>query len=101
MLTVEHGCAHSHTKLGWEIFTDEVIKILNRNSNPIVFLLWGACAQKKASFINDNYHYVLKTSHPSPLSAYRGFFGCKHFSKTNQLIKSIGLKPINWLLPNF
>lgn len=97
VLTVEGGRAHSHANLGWQTFTDKVIAALNKNCNCVVFLLWGLQAQKKVNFIDCKRHHVLKASHPSPLSAHRGFFGCRHFSQTNQLLKQQGLQPIDWL----
>ena len=100
VLTVEQGEAHSHKQLGWETFTDNVIAALNEQGDGIVFILWGAHAQKKGGKINQNKHTVLKGPHPSPLSAYRGFFGCKHFSKTNDALVNYGKTPINWLLEN-
>ncbi|MGR5093368.1 uracil-DNA glycosylase [Vibrio maritimus] len=96
VLTVEQGQAHSHAKLGWETFTDRVIEALNQNSENIIFLLWGAHAQKKGSMIDRQRHHVLTAPHPSPLSARRGFFGCGHFSKTNQLLEELGKPAINW-----
>lgn len=96
VLTVEQGQAHSHAKLGWETFTDRVIEALNQNGENIIFLLWGAHAQKKGSMIDRQKHYVLTAPHPSPLSARRGFFGCSHFSKTNQLLEVLGKPTINW-----
>jgi uracil-DNA glycosylase len=96
VLTVEQGQAHSHAKLGWETFTDKVIEILNQNGENIIFLLWGAHAQKKGSMIDRQRHHVLTAPHPSPLSARRGFFGCRHFSKTNQLLEELGKPTINW-----
>lgn len=95
-LTVVAHNAGSHQKRGWETFTDEAIKRLASERENIVFLLWGAYAQKKATFIDESKHLVLKTVHPSPLSAHRGFIGCGHFSKTNQYLESKGLKPIEW-----
>ena len=100
VLTVRAHQAASHRMMGWESFTDNVIFLLSRSPNPIVFLLWGAFAQSKASFITAPHHLVLKAPHPSPLSAYRGFFGCKHFSKTNAFLSQAGLKPIDWQIPN-
>jgi uracil-DNA glycosylase len=100
VLTVREGQAHSHKALGWEQFTDVVIDTLNLQREGIVFLLWGAHAQKKAKNIDVNRHHVLHAPHPSPLSAHRGFFGCGHFSKTNELLKRQGQKPIDWCLPN-
>jgi uracil-DNA glycosylase len=99
VLTVEEGKAHSHAKCGWETFTDHIIAQLNERAEPIVFLLWGAHAQKKGQAIDENKHFVLSAPHPSPLSARRGFFGCKHFSQTNELLKSQNLPAIDWCLP--
>ncbi|MEO2281602.1 uracil-DNA glycosylase [Pseudoalteromonas pernae] len=99
VLTVEEGQAHSHKHLGWEQFTDVVIEKLNEFGEGIVFLLWGAHAQKKGKRIDTTKHIVLSGPHPSPLSAHRGFFGCKHFSKANEALLSQGKEPINWLLP--
>ncbi|XP_078668795.1 uracil-DNA glycosylase-like [Branchiostoma floridae x Branchiostoma belcheri] len=96
VLTVRKQEANSHKGQGWEEFTDAVITWLNKNGDGIVFMLWGAYAQKKGSFINKKKHHVLKAPHPSPLSAHRGFLGCGHFSKTNELLKSAGKTPINW-----
>lgn len=96
VLTVREGLPTSHKDKGWEIFTDNVIKILNEKQTPIVFLLWGAYAQKKGQLITNPIHYKLCAAHPSPLSAYNGFFGCKHFSKTNEILKKHGLEPIDW-----
>ncbi len=96
VLTVRQGEPTSHNGKGWEEFTDRIILELNKKQSPIVFLLWGAHAQKKARFIDNPLHYKLISGHPSPLSAYRGFFGCKHFSKTNEILKNEGLEPINW-----
>lgn len=99
VLTVEAGKAHSHANLGWEIFTDKVIKILNTYHTGIVFLLWGLHAQKRRTIIDPKRHYILTASHPSPLSAHRGFFGCHHFSQTNSLLIRQGKTPIDWTLP--
>lgn len=96
VLTVEAGQAHSHAKIGWEIFTDRVIEAINQNLRGVVFLLWGSPAQKKGQFIDRNKHHVLTAVHPSPLSAHRGFLGCKHFSKANELIRQQGKTPIDW-----
>ncbi len=96
VLTVEAGHAHSHANLGWEMFTDQVIRSINKHCNSVVFLLWGSYAQKKCNLIDLKRHYVLKAPHPSPLSAHRGFFGCRHFSKTNQFLKQQGFTPIDW-----
>ncbi|MEC5343000.1 uracil-DNA glycosylase [Brenneria populi] len=96
VLTVEAGQAHSHANLGWETFTDRVIAALNENREGIVFLLWGSHAQKKGNIIDRQRHHVLKAPHPSPLSAHRGFLGCKHFSQANQLLEKQGIAPIDW-----
>ena len=96
VLTVEEGKAHSHAKLGWETFTDSIIEQLNKNKENVIFLLWGAHAQKKGANIDDTRHSILKAPHPSPLSAHRGFFGCKHFSQVNELLKSKNVSEINW-----
>ncbi len=96
VLTVEQGEANSHKHLGWEQFTDTIIAKVNEHQSGVVFLLWGAPAQKKGRFIDTNRHHVLKAPHPSPLSAYRGFFGCGHFSKANEILLGMGKTPINW-----
>ena len=96
VLTVEDGLPGSHRAFGWERFTDEVIKAINEHRSGVVFLLWGAFAQKKGELIDKNKHFILEAPHPSPLSASRGFFGCKHFSKANELLKSQGLDEIIW-----
>jgi uracil-DNA glycosylase len=96
VLTVEARKAGSHANLGWEQFTDSVIQQLNDRREGIVFLLWGSYAQKKGSFIDQKKHLVLKSPHPSPLSAHRGFMGCKHFSKTNVYLAQSGKSPIDW-----
>lgn len=100
VLTVRKGQAHSHRGKGWEDVTDFAISSLNKREQPIVFLLWGAAAQKKRGLINENKHHVLTAPHPSPLSAYRGFFGSKPFSRTNELLLSSGQQPIEWRLPD-
>jgi len=96
VLTVEQGQAHSHKHLGWEQFTDNVIAHINEHCQGVVFILWGAHAQKKGKSIDRQRHHVLAGPHPSPLSAHRGFFGCQHFSKTNELLIGQGAQPINW-----
>ena len=96
VLTVEQGKAHSHAKLGWETFTDSVVKHLNEDGEGIVFLLWGSHAQKKGAIIDRDKHTVLTAPHPSPLSAHRGFLGCKHFSSTNQALLKLGKSIIDW-----
>jgi uracil-DNA glycosylase len=99
VLTVEMGRAASHRDRGWERFTDAVIQQVNAKAGPVVFLLWGSYAQKKAGFVDGSRHLVLKAPHPSPLSAHSGFFGCRHFSKTNGFLEERGLPPIDWALP--
>lgn len=96
VLTVEHGLAASHQGRGWERFTDQVITHLNQQREHIVFMLWGAYAQRKGAVIDRQKHLVLTAPHPSPLSVYRGFFGCKHFSKANQYLQQQGIAPIDW-----
>lgn len=98
VLTVERGKAASHQGKGWEQFTDRVIAFLNEQKSGLVFLLWGSYAQRKGQYIDTKKHAVLKTVHPSPLSAYQGFLGCKHFSKANAYLISQGKKPIDWRL---
>ncbi len=97
VLTVEAHRANSHRNQGWEVFTDAVIASLNDAEQHIVFLLWGAPAQKKAALIDSDKHTILTAPHPSPLSAYRGFFGCKHFSRANQALIEHGQRPIQWV----
>ena len=99
-LTVEQGLAASHQGRGWERFTDAVIRLVAARERPCAFLLWGAHAQKKAGFVDAGHHLVLKAPHPSPLSAHNGFFGCRHFSRTNQWLEQLGQPPINWALPS-
>ncbi|XP_017931661.1 uracil-DNA glycosylase [Manacus vitellinus] len=96
VLTVRAHQATSHRERGWEQFTDVVVSWLNKNLNGLVFMLWGAYAQRKGSSIDRKRHHVLQTVHPSPLSVNRGFFGCRHFSKTNEFLKKYGKKPIDW-----
>ena len=95
-LTVQAGKPLSHKNKGWEIFTDEVIKQISREKTGVIFLLWGKHAQSKESLIDSGKHYILKAAHPSPLSAYNGFFGCKHFSKTNLILLESGKKEITF-----
>jgi len=99
VLTVEMGRAASHREKGWERFTDRIIQAINAKDEPVVFMLWGSYAQKKAAFVDTSKHLVLKAPHPSPLSAHGGFFGCRHFSKANAFLESRGLPPIDWALP--
>lgn len=96
VLTVRAHEANSHRNIGWEQFTDAAIRVLNEQDRPIVFLLWGSPAQKKAAGLNNPKHLVLKTTHPSPLSSYRGFEGCRHFSKCNDFLIKNGVQPIDW-----
>lgn len=98
-LTVQHGMAGSHQGKGWEGFTDAAIDALNREREGLVFMLWGSYAQKKGQLIDANRHCVLRSVHPSPLSAHRGFLGCGHFSAANRYLESRGLAPIDWSLP--
>lgn len=97
-LTVRRGQANSHQNCGWSEFTDEVIKIVNQRKTPVVFILWGRNARNKKALIDTSRHLVLESAHPSPLSAYNGFFGCRHFSKTNDFLIKNGLAPIDWQL---
>ncbi len=99
VLTVEMGQAASHQGKGWERFTDAVIAQVNRRAEPVVFMLWGSYAQRKAAFVDAERHLVLKAPHPSPLSAHNGFFGCRHFSRANSFMESNGMRPIDWALP--
>jgi uracil-DNA glycosylase len=99
VLTVEMGLAASHRERGWERFTDRIIREVNAKQEPVVFMLWGSYAQKKAAFVDTSRHLVLKAPHPSPLSAHSGFFGCRHFSKANAFLESKGLQPVDWALP--
>ncbi len=96
VLTVRANQARSHRGLGWEEFTTDVIKLLNMREKPMVFMLWGADAKAKQQFITNPNHLVLKSAHPSPLSAYNGFFGCRHFSQANEFLRSNGMSEIDW-----
>jgi uracil-DNA glycosylase len=98
VLTVEMGQAASHQRKGWEEFTDAVIRLIAARDKPVVFLLWGAYAQRKAAFVDAERHLVLTAAHPSPLSAHNGFLGCRHFSKANAFLENSGLAPIEWRL---
>ena len=95
-LTVVAENANSHSKIGWEIFTDNVIEYLNKRDEPLIFILWGNNARSKKRLIDMDKHYILETVHPSPLSANRGFFGCGHFRKANEILKELGKEEINW-----
>ena len=96
VLTVRAGLANSHKGMGWEQFTDDVITLLDKREKPMVFLLWGANAKSKTALIHNPNHLVLTCAHPSPLSAYHGFFGCRHFSETNKFLKAHGMNEIDW-----
>lgn len=100
VLTVRASQANSHKKLGWMHFTDEIIRLLNQREEPIVFILWGRNAQMKEALITNPHHHILKSVHPSPLSAHRGFFGSKPFSQSNTFLESIGRAPIDWQIEN-
>lgn len=100
VLTVREGQANSHKGKGWEIFTDRIIELLNKREEPIVFILWGRNAISKEALITNPIHKIIKSVHPSPLSATRGFFGSKPFSKTNDFLISINKEPIDWQIPN-
>jgi len=99
VLTVEMGRAASHQGKGWEQFTDAIIRLVNQKEEPVVFLLWGASAQRKAAFVDPSKHLVLKAAHPSPLSAHNGFLGCRHFSRANAFLEEKGRGAIDWALP--
>ena len=98
VLTVREGQANSHRNHGWEILTDRIIELLNKREKPIVFLLWGGPARAKSKLVTNPNHLVLQCAHPSPLSAYNGFFGCGHFVKANEFLKNNGIEPIDWSL---
>ena len=100
VLTVRAHQANSHQGRGWEQFTDAVIQAVNAQDRPIVYMLWGSPAQKKISMLNNQKHLILKAPHPSPLSAYRGFFGCHHFSLANKFLSDNGIEPIDWQIEN-
>lgn len=100
VLTVERGQAGSHQNQGWETFTDAVVHTLEQNRKHLVFMLWGSYAQKKGAVIDARKHLILKATHPSPLSAHRGFLGCRHFSKANQYLQQQQLQPIDWSVPS-
>lgn len=99
-LTVRAGEANSHSKVGWEIFTDRVIELLNEKEEPVIFILWGNNAKSKKNLITNSRHFILEGVHPSPLSASRGFFGCGHFKTTNEILKNLGKKEIDWQISN-
>ncbi|XP_058090387.1 uracil-DNA glycosylase, mitochondrial [Magnolia sinica] len=98
VLTVRNHQANSHAKKGWELFTDSVIRTISQKKTGVIFLLWGNSAQEKSRLIDESKHHILKAAHPSGLSANRGFFGCRHFSKTNHILKGMGILPIDWQL---
>lgn len=99
VLTVREGQPNSHRGVGWEIFTDRVIEVLNQREEPVVYILWGSAAQSKVSLIDTSKHYIIRSPHPSPLSAHRGFFGSRPFSKTNAILRQLGLEEIDWEIP--
>lgn len=99
-LTVRKGQANSHRGKGWEQFTDAVISKVNEKDSPVVYLLWGANAREKTRLINNPKHLILTAAHPSPLSAYNGFFGCRHFSKCNNFLSQNGVEPVDWRIPD-
>jgi uracil-DNA glycosylase len=99
VLTVEDGQPASHKGCGWEILTDAVVALVNARAQPVVFMLWGSHAQKKAAGVDGTRHLLLKAPHPSPLSAHNGFFGCRHFSQANRFLEQNGLAPIDWAIP--
>ncbi len=98
VLTVREGQANSHKGMGWEILTDEVVRKLNQRNKPIAFILWGGNARAKKALITNPVHRIFEAAHPSPLSAFNGFFGCRHFSRVNEFLRSTGQEPINWQL---
>lgn len=100
VLTVRAHQANSHKGKGWEQFTDAILEAVNEQDRPIVYMLWGSQAQAKAAMLNNPQHLILKAPHPSPLSAYRGFFGCRHFSKCNAFLEAHGETPIDWQIPD-
>lgn len=99
-LTVRDGLANSHRNKGWEIFTNRVVELLNEREEPVIFMLWGNNAKEKMSIITNPKHHILTSVHPSPLSASRGFFGCGHFKKANEILESLGKEPIDWQIEN-
>lgn len=100
VLTVKAHMANSHKNKGWEIFTDNIIRYLNKRDEPIIFVLWGANARSKKGLIDTSKHYILEAPHPSPLSAHRGFFGCNHFKKINEILEKLNKEKINWQIDN-
>ena len=100
VLTVQAHRANSHRDKGWEIFTDKIISLLNQREKPVAFILWGSPARRKKAMITNPQHFIVESPHPSPLSAYRGFFCSRPFSKVNKFLESVGEEPINWQLPN-
>ncbi len=100
VLTVRAHQANSHRGIGWEPFTDAILRAVNDQDRPIVFLLWGRPAQEKRSMLTNPHHLILTAPHPSPLSAYRGFFGCRHFSQANEFLEEHGVEPIDWQIPD-
>ncbi|SDC11409.1 Uracil-DNA glycosylase [Pelagirhabdus alkalitolerans] len=101
VLSVRRNAAYSHRNKGWEHFTNRVIDVLNQKEAPVVYVLWGAAAQKKKALIDTTKHYIIESSHPSPLAAHRGFFGSQPFSKTNAYLEKSGITPIDWCIPDY
>jgi len=99
-LSVVRGKANSHSQIGWSTFTDHIIQLLNDRTDPVIFILWGGNARAKKKLITQKQHHIIESTHPSPLSAYNGFFGSKPFSRANQLLKDMGKTPIDWQIPN-
>ena len=99
-LTVRRANANSHSQAGWQTFTDNVIRKLSDRAEPIIFMLWGSNARRKTEMIDSSRHFILEAPHPSPLSAYRGFFGCNHFAKANDILARLGKSPIDWQIEN-
>ena len=100
VLTVRAHQANSHRGHGWEQFTDAILRAVDAQDRPVVYMLWGTPAQTKAAMLHNTKHLILKAPHPSPLSAYRGFFGCRHFSKCNAFLEKNGVQPIDWQIEN-
>lgn len=100
-LSVEAGKPNSHANIGWKTFTDDILRVLNKEDRPIVFMLWGYNARQAAKFLNNPNHLVLQSTHPSPLSAHKGFIGCNHFKQANSFLESHGLEPIHWIRDNW
>ena len=100
VLTVRAHAAFSHANIGWQTFTDHVLQIVDRLDSPVVYMLWGKPAREKKALLGNPKHLILEAPHPSPLSAYRGFFGCRHFSRANDYLQKNGLEPVDWQIEN-